>query len=82
MLGFFTDPQLRVVSTCVGHPAGPPLVICHDACLGRHSVWAVQQATSEVGKKHQLPDFHDDETAEVFIVQYMMYYFSCLGVHS
>ena len=57
VLGFFTDPQLRVVSTCVDHPVGPPLVICHDSSLGRHSVWAVHQATSEVGRKHQLQSF-------------------------
>jgi len=57
VLGFFTDPQLRVVSTCVDHPAGPPLVVCHDSSSGRHSVWAVQQATSEVGRKYQLQSF-------------------------
>lgn len=48
VLGFFTDSQLRVVSTCEDLP-GPPLVICHDSSSGRHSVWAVQTATSQVG---------------------------------
>ena len=48
VLGFFTDPQLRVVSTCEDLP-GPPLVVCHDSSSGRHSVWAVHPATSQVG---------------------------------
>ena len=54
VLGFFSDPQVRVVEVCAA-AGGPPLVICHDATSQRHSIWAIKPVKPEVQLK-----FHSD----------------------
>ena len=50
IVGFFSDPLVRVVRVVrgEGEGGGPSLVVCYDATTRRHSVWALKEARLEV----------------------------------
>lgn len=47
VLGFFSDPQQRVLSVW-GDGKGEPLVVSRNLSSGQHSIWSVQRATPNV----------------------------------